>query len=161
MSRRYVYPYKKRAYYARHRTYEMDDGQMVVALTTRYTWKRALRPCEGPRGGRAYKPFYRNVYYYEGRFYRSCTVPRDEEMHEWYATLMPVTGWIQEIPASNRDTRKNSSIPVVDLYIDNGVPTRIRMEDSDTMELSPSDWPFCAELLGLEAPGGDDVAASA
>lgn len=144
---RYVYAYDRKPYYARVRSYEMPDGTIARALTTRYTYEQAMRPCEGPRGGKAYKPFYRNVYYLEGQFYKACNLQREDG--SYFNSLAPITGGIFEIPTSNRESKKNAPVPVAAIMCDNGYPRHISM-DGEEMEISPSAWAYCAELLGLE-----------
>ena len=152
---RYVYPFEPKPYYARRRPYEVD-GEIISTLTTRYSYERAMRPCEGPRGGKAYRPFYRNVYYYDGRFYKACNRTHDDGTY--YNSLEPITGNISEIPASNRNSKKNAPVPVASIACDGGVPISIVL-DGEEMALRPSDWTFCAQLLGLEEPTTQTTAA--
>ena len=145
---RYVYAYKKRPYYARIRAYEMPDGTTARALTTRYSHEQAMRSCKGPRGGKAYEPFYRNVYYFEGKFYKACNLQREDG--SYYNSLAPISGWISEIPTSNRESKKNADIPVASIFCVDGAPRAIVL-DGEELEMSPAAWAYCAELLGLEA----------
>jgi hypothetical protein len=151
---RYVYAYEKKPYYARIRSYEMPDGTTARALTTRYTYEQAMRSCKGPRGGKAYRPFYRNVYYYDGKFYRAANMQHADG--SYYNTLAPITGGIYEIPTSNRSSKKNAGVPVASIICENGTPKHIMLEGVE-MPMSANAWAYCAELLGLETP--DEIAA--
>ena len=75
--------------YFRYRKVTFEDGTQGRALETRYTWASARRPCEGPRGGRAYQTFYRTAYWAEGRFWRMANVPTPEG---WENRLVPIDG---------------------------------------------------------------------
>lgn len=75
--------------YFRYRKVTFQDGTQGRALETRYTWASARRPCEGPRGGRAYQVFYRIAYWAEGRFWRMANVPTETG---WENRLLPIDG---------------------------------------------------------------------
>jgi hypothetical protein len=147
MSYHYTYAYEPKPYYARRRAYTLASGEVADTLTTRYTWQRAMRPCEGPRGGKAYRPFYRNVYYFAGRFYKACNL--EVKPGEYVNSLAPITGTISEIPTSNRHTKKNAAIPEAVIYCEDGAPVRVTI-DGETYEVHGYDWPMMAEMLGLE-----------
>lgn len=78
MSRPHICPPKTSRYYKRHRPLLATiDGQeqTVSMITTRYSYGQpGRRPAKGPRGGKAYREFWRNVYYFKGTFYtmRNC-----------------------------------------------------------------------------------------
>ena len=125
----------------------MPDGTTARALTTRYTYEQAMRSCKGPRGGQAYKPFYRNVYYYEGKFYKAANYQREDGTY--YNSLAPITGGIYEIPTSNRTSKRNASVPVASIICVDGIARYITM-DGEEMALDAGSWTYAAELLGLE-----------
>ena len=145
---RYTYAYERKPYYARHRSYVMPDGSILETLTTRYTFgKQAMRNTTGPRGGKAYKPYYHCVYYANGCFYRAANL--EIAPGEWINTLEPISGLLYEIPTSNRDSKANANIPVASIHCENGTPRSIVI-DGDEMPLTSNAWPMCEELLGLD-----------
>lgn len=147
MSYHYTYAYEPKPYYARRRAYTLASGEVADTLTTRYTWQKAMRPCEGPRGGKAYAPFYRNVYYYDGRFYRACNL--EVKPGEYVNSIAPITGTISEIPTSNRTTKKNAPVPVASIRCEDGAPVSVTI-DGEVYQVHAYDWPMMAEMLGLE-----------
>lgn len=145
MSYHYMYNYTPKPYYARRRSYVVN-GETLDTLTTRYTWQRAMRKCEGPRGGKAYKPFYRNVYYAGGVFYKACNVQGADG--KYFNSLEPITGTITEIPISNRQSKKNAPIPEASIVLEEGRPVRVLLEGVPCEVMAY--WPMFAQLLGLE-----------
>ena len=167
-----VYPAKVGRYYARFRALKSAiNGETIEALTTRFAYGKGLRPCTGPRGGRAYQEFNRAAYYHDGVFYRITSVntngnpdnPKFENM------FVPIN--TAELYLINEEQAEESGIPRgIRIIVQNGKPTVVReylgreklgisdqlsgkMPQKVYADLwradSDEDWSFVADFLGL------------
>lgn len=92
MSKPYIYPAARPSapFYARRKSFRMLDGETVTATLTPLTSGTFLKPCKGPRGGRAYKTCYRQLWDINGVI---CSAAKQEFAPNDYGyTLKPYTG---------------------------------------------------------------------
>ena len=109
----------------RHRTMQTEDGHEVRATITRYSWGWGYRPTSGPRGGRWYQRFPRQVYYADGRFWKTRTRALDQAGTEFDTVLVPVTGTVTDAHPAHSKAR---GIPVVTITCDHGYPLHVDTE---------------------------------
>lgn len=167
-----VYPAKVGRYYARFRALKSAiNGETIDALTTRFAYGKGLRPCTGPRGGRAYQEFNRTAYYFGGMFWRitSVNTSGDAENPTYENMFVPIN--MAELFISNEEQAEESGIPRgLRIVVQHGKPTIVReflgyekLGASDRLsgklpqkqyaELwradSGEEWSFVADFLGL------------
>lgn len=148
MCRRYVYKYgtednPERKHYNRFRRGEF--GSSDRALTTRYTYEMGLRPCVGPRGGKAYREFPRTVYYAGGTFWHHVTKAGHDE-GTYRDAYEPVTGVVWDAcPQQSR----NAGMPISSIECRNGVPRFVTI-DGEQFEADDTNWPMMEQFLGLD-----------
>lgn len=156
----------ERRYYARFRDIPLwnDTSNDVSALTTRYYHEIASRPCLGPRGGKNHSQlFYRDAYYYDGRFwkivnqevadYTDCwdyleldCDSRDIDSRVYTNALYPITGAIHDkVPLQSME----KGIPVVCITCEDGYPVSVR-EGQNVIWDGDSPWIDIAHILGLD-----------
>lgn len=92
MGKRYVYPASQCKFVRRHKTFVFDDGTERKAELTPYTYAEFLKPCTGPRGGKAYKTCYRAVWTCDGVLYKLAK--GRTEQGDWIRYLTPLTGGV-------------------------------------------------------------------
>jgi hypothetical protein len=167
MSKPRVYPPISRRYYARHRTMPLlgSDGMPAAeadALTTRYAYRTGRRRTTGPRGGRAYQEFWRDVYYVR-ELALWCEIRRvptelstDGEPASWAAVLAPIAS------ATLRDVHAEQTaaagLDVCTIEVRDGLATRVTARVGqgpyvlyDAGE-DAGQWPAVAAWLRLDAP---------
>lgn len=82
---RYIYPATTPKYYPKQRTVGGERGTLLP-----YTSGDFLKPCKGPRGGKAYKRCYRQLWWAGGKV---CKIARVlDERGEWHHMFKPFTG---------------------------------------------------------------------
>jgi len=135
----YTYYYQDKGYSRKHRAYEMEDGQTMEVLVTRYTYQMFFKPAQGPRGGRARKQCARSVYYKAGVFYRACNVQREDGTY--YNSIKPYEGtmWDCHPTASERQ-----GVPVVTIECIEGIPVSVK--DAEGTEV----WAWGDIITSLE-----------
>ena len=89
MGNRYIYPASSPKFVRRNKTMRLADGTERRATLTPYTYGEFLKPCAGPRGGKAYKTCYRAVWECDGILY-ALSKGRTEQ-GEWVRFLVPLT----------------------------------------------------------------------
>ena len=127
MGKRTVLPAKVRRYYARHRELEAvsggEIGAKVDAIVTRYAYREGLRKCEGPRGGKAYQTFYRDVYYSAATLEWYDVKRVEVAPHVWRCVFVPIKS------ATLRDVHQGQTaeqgLPVASIVIEDGHAVRI------------------------------------
>lgn len=167
-----VYPAKVVRYYARFRALKSaETGDVIDALTTRFAYGKGLRPCTGPRGGRAYQEFNRAAYYHNGVFYaiNSVNTTGDPENPTYENMFVPIN--MAELYLINEQQAEESGIPRgLRIVVQHGKPTIVReflgyekLGASDRLsgklpqkqytELwradSGDEWSYVADYLGL------------
>lgn len=90
MGKRYVYPATTSKFVRRHKTLMFEDMTECRAELTPYTYAEFMKPCTGPRGGKAYKRCYRDVWCVDGILYRLAKGRTEDG--EWYRYLAPLSG---------------------------------------------------------------------
>lgn len=77
-------------YSCKRRTFDTPTGEQVASLLP-YTYGMFLKPTTGPRGGRAYKECYRQLWWHDGHV---CKVGKQrDEQGQWHRTLEPYSGY--------------------------------------------------------------------
>ena len=118
----------------------MKDGMLV----TWYTYEFGLRRTEGPRGGKAYAKFARNVLYFEGRFYRAKS-NRNKDRKGPMFTYEPITGTIW--PAFPGYMKRNG-IPSATIEVLEGRPVACSI-DGVRYDCT-AEWPAIESYLGFD-----------
>lgn len=91
MCKAYIYPATRGGkFYARLKTFKTIDGDDMTATLTPLTSGTFLKPCKGPRGGRAYKTCYRQLWMRDGKLYRAAKT--EFAPNDWGYTLIPFSG---------------------------------------------------------------------
>jgi hypothetical protein len=124
MSKKSVLPAKVRRYYARHRELEhIVSGATVDAIVTRYAYREGLRRVVGPRGGKAYQTFYRDVYYSAATLEWYDVRRVEVAPHVWRCMYAPIKS------ATLHDVHQGQSVeqgvPVASISIEDGHAVRI------------------------------------
>lgn len=120
-----IIPPKIGRYYARFRALEDAEGNTIDALTTNFSYDVGMRPCAGPRGGKAYQEFHRPAYYASGTFYRIESVNYGTNDDPDYRNIFtPIKCAV--LTLINKDQAEESGIPRgTRIEITNGMPTRV------------------------------------
>lgn len=135
----YTYYYKDNGYSRRHRTYEMQDGNQITTLVTRYSWGYFYKPATGPKGGKARKQCARSIYYKAGTFYRACNYQREDG--SYYNSIKPYEGWLFD---THPNTSRKQGVPVVMIETVEGVPVTVKDEADNVI------WQWGDSLAELE-----------
>ena len=156
MCKRFVYRYEEEYYldengkvkgnhihYNRRRWLQTKSGEKIHPMTTRYAWGMDLRNATGPRGGKALSEHPKNVYYLDGRFYKSEKVHVNE--YEWAYVITPLDGEMWDVHSTQSGFE---GIPVVRIRCEDGWPVSITMEGEE-MPMTSDYWPMAEEMLGI------------
>lgn len=91
MATPYIYPAARPAtFYARRKDFKTINGETLHATLSPLTSGTFLKPCKGPRGGRAYKTCYRQLWIVDGALYRA--IKTEFAPGEYGYTLAPFSG---------------------------------------------------------------------
>lgn len=152
MSKRHVYEAKRKTYYARHRSLPlMVDGSIypeVDGLITRYSHKSGLKTCAGPRGGKAYRKFWRDTYVLESG--QLVELKRVKQDNDWQVVFVPLGATAL---GNNAWLADKTGIAHMDLIRTDefGFPSSVTLEDGTTWTTDNMErWDQIRHALGWD-----------